>query len=324
MLPSQPHPKTHGYRVQRHTMERALQRYLERSHAPNSRRAYRSDWADFTDWCLSHHVSALPAEAETVAGYIAEMAELGAKASTIVRRLSSISIAHQAKKLESPTHSILVRAVWRGIRREHGTAPEPKSPILVDDLRRMVEAMDTTTMRGLRDKALLLVGFAGAFRRSELVALTVHDVEFREDGMVLTVRHSKTDQEGSGQRIAIVRGQSKTTCPVASLQTWLAESSIKEGPIFRKVNKADHVESRALTAQSVALVVKRYAECVGLDPNQVAGHSLRSGFATQAAINGVLERDIMRQTRHKSTVTLRRYIQEGNLFRDSPSGRVGL
>ncbi|MCY0896422.1 MAG: site-specific integrase [Alicyclobacillaceae bacterium] len=312
------------FKVDRALFEHRVERYLERSHAENSRRAYRSDWQDFVQWCQAHQRQSLPATPETVAAYISALAEAGAKTSTIVRRLSSLSLAHQAKQWETPTRSLLVRTVWRGIRREHGIAAEPKQPILTDELRKMIDAIDTTTLRGLRDQALLLIGFAGAFRRSELVALRWEDVEFREDGVVMTIPQSKTDQEGEGQRIAIVRGQQASTCPVTALQTWLDEAFIVDGPIFRKVNKSDNVEPRALTAQSVALIVKRYAQKVGLDPDQFAGHSLRAGFATQAAVNGVLERDIMRQTRHKSLVTLRRYIREGSLFRDNPSGRVGL
>jgi integrase len=178
------------------------------------------------------------------------------------------------------------------------------------------------TLIGLRDRALLLVGFAGAFRRSELVALDVEDLEFTEDGMKVLIRRSKTDQEGAGQAVGIARGVN--LCPVAALKAWLAAAGITSGPIFRPVNRHGRVQDRRLTDQVVALVVKRYAEAAGMDSRKYAGHSLRVGLVTSAAMNNVPEYVIQKQTRHKSTDMLRRYIRDVSLFRDNASSRVGL
>ncbi|MCF8567993.1 tyrosine-type recombinase/integrase [Alicyclobacillus tolerans] len=310
--------------VNRTQLQQDVQKYIERSQASNSRRAYQADWRDFASWCETNHFQALPSSPETVAAYITDLSERHYKTSTIARRISSISIAHQAKKLESPTHTLIVRAVWRGIRRDRGVMPQPKDALLANDIRKMVSSIDTKTLRGLRDRAVILVGYAGAFRRSELVSIDLEDVEFREDGMVITLRRSKTDPDGEGRRIAIVYGRNPETCPIRALKTWMDEAWVLDGPVFRKVNKSDNVESRRLTDQAVAMIVKRCAVQIGLDPDKFAGHSLRSGFATQAAMNGTTEPDIMRQTGHRSLTTVRRYIREGNLFRENPSGNIGL
>jgi len=176
---------------------------------------------------------------------------------------------------------------------------------------------------GIRDRALLLIGFAGGFRGSELVGLDVEDVEWSDEGVRLLIRRSKTDQESAGQFVAIARGTT-LFCPVAALAEWLRASGITSGPLFRPVNCYGHLGPGRLGDRNVALIVKRYANAAGLDPAQYAGHSLRAGLVTQAAINGVPERAIMRQTRHQSSAMLGRYIRDANLFRDNASGRLGL
>jgi integrase len=177
---------------------------------------------------------------------------------------------------------------------------------------------------GIRDRALLLIGFAGGFRRSELVALNVEDLEFKREGLVVTIRKSKTDQEGIGRKIGIPYGSNCDTCPVRSLQLWLEEGAITEGSVFRSVNRHGHVQEGCLSDKAVALVVKRCAESAGLDSSKYSGHSLRAGMATSAAMNGASERQIMKQTGHRSEAMVRRYIREGSLFNDNVSGNLGL
>jgi len=177
---------------------------------------------------------------------------------------------------------------------------------------------------GIRDKALLLIGFAGGFRRSELVALDVEDLEFCPEGLVINVRRSKTDQEGEGRKVGIPWGQHTITCPVKALQSWLHEGNITEGAIFRPLTRHKQILSSRLTAQSVAKVVKRCAKSAGLDPNLYSGHSLRAGLVTSAAMADVSENIIMRQTGHRSSETLRSYIREGDLFQKNVLPWLGL
>jgi integrase len=210
-----------------------------------------------------------------------------------------------------------------GVRRAKGTASQPKTPALTGDIIKMLGGLPDGLL-GIRDRALLLIGFAGAFRRSELVGLNTGDLEFATEGLVITLRRSKGDQEGQGRKLAIPHGTSASTCPVRALKSWLEAASITEGPVFRSVNRHGQVQPRRLSGYAVALVVKRYADVAGLDPARYAGHSLRSGLATSAAIAGASERSIMNQTGHRSTAMVRRYIRDGNLFRDNAAGRLGL
>jgi integrase len=211
----------------------------------------------------------------------------------------------------------------KGIRRTMGTAPAQKAPALTDDIRAMVEATDAG-MIGLRDRALILLGFAGAFRRSELVGLNVEDCAFRKDGLTIALRRSKTDQEGVGRRIGIPYGANPETCPVRTVQSWLEQAGVSTGPVFRSINRHGHVQPGGLSGIDVARVVKKLAERAGLDAVKYAGHSLRAGHATSAAIAGASERSIMNQTGHRSVQMVRRYIREGSLFRENSAGKLGL
>jgi integrase len=275
--------------------------------------AYASGWRDFLSFCEQRGAVALPATDATVAGHLAALADGGMKAATIARRLVVISQAHKAADLPSPTTSSLVRRTHAGIRRSIGTAQTAKAPAVAADLKRMLAKLPATRV-GLRDRALLLLGFAGAFRRSELVALDVADLEFSSAGLAVTLRKSKTDQEGYSRRIGIPYGSSDKTCPVRSLQAWLESAGINEGPVFRSLDKFQRVKPRRLSDRAVARIVKRRAKAVGLDPERYAGHSLRAGLATSAAAGGASERAIMNQTGHRSTHMVRRYIREANLF----------
>jgi len=218
----------------------------------------------------------------------------------------------------------LVSRTHAGIRRTLGTAQNAKAPALVDDLKRMLDQLPATRV-GLRDRALLLLGFAGAFRRSELVALDVADLEFSSAGLAVTLRKSKTDQEGRSRRIGIPYGSSEQSCPVRSLQAWLQTARIVDGPVFRSLDTFQRVQPKRLSDKAVVRIVKRRAAAVGLDPARYAGHSLRAGLATSAAAGGASERAIMNQTGHRSTTMVRRYIREGNLFAaDNAASLAGL
>ena len=302
--------------------ERARE-YLADSHAQNTRRAYAADWRAFAAWCADNALEPLPATAATLALYLTDRADALSTA-TLGRRLVSIAAAHRAAGLPVPADDAGVRALWRGIRRRKGTAQVGKAAAVTAHVRRMVEALPADTALGVRDRALLLVGFAGALRRSELVGLDVEDLDWTADGLVVTIRRSKTDQEGAGAKVGVPYGRHPETCPVRRLRAWLDWAGIDAGPIFRTVTRHGAVLPRRLTDRAVALAVRRAAARAGLDPARYAGHSLRAGLATAAAQAGAEERDIMRQTRHQSVAVARRYIRDGSLFRANAAATVGL
>jgi site-specific recombinase XerD len=299
-----------------------VREFIRASKAQNTLRGYQSDWRDFCAWCGARGLCAMPAAADAVAAYIAECAGR-LKPGSIQRRLNAIAEAHKAAGQESPTHAPIVRNTLKGIRRTLGTAPMQKAPALTDDIRAMVDAADAG-MIGARDRALILLGFAGAFRRSELVSLDVEDCAFAKDGLTVTLRRSKTDQDGQGRRVGIPYGSNPATCPVRTLQAWLELAGITTGPLFRSVSRHGQVRADRLAGIDVARVVKKLAERAGLDGAKYAGHSLRAGHATAAAIGGASERSIMNQTGHRSVQMVRRYIREGSLFRENSAGKLGL
>jgi integrase len=297
--------------------------YIAEAVAANTRRAYRSDWRLFTAWCADRGLDPLPAAPFTVARFLTDQAAMRTVA-TLARRLAAIVQAHRAAGHPAPSDDATVRTVWRGIRRSKGTAPTKKRPLLTEDVRRLLATLPDS-LSGARDRAVLLLGFAGAFRRSELVALNVGDVEMVEGkGLLVTVRWSKTDQEGQGTRIPIHLGADPATCPVRTLVSWLERSGIADGPIFRPVDRHRRLGPKRLTAQTVALIVKRAATAAGLGPARFAGHSLRAGFATSAAIGGAELHAIMRQTRHRSATVAAGYVRDADPFRGGAGALVGL
>ena len=298
------------------------QEYIRASKAESTLRGYRADWRHFCEWCKGHEISPLPAAPETVAAYIAECAAR-LKVGTIQRRLNAIAEAHKAIGLDSPTSAGMVRNTLKGIKRTRGTAAAQKSPTFTDDIRAMVAATDEGII-GVRDRALILLGFAGAFRRSELVGLDSEDCAFGKDGLTITLRRSKTDQEGAGRKIGIPYGANPETCPVRVLQSWIDHAGIGGGPVFRPINRHGQVQLGRLSGIDVARVVKKLAQRAGLDLAKYAGHSLRAGHATSAAIAGASERSIMNQTGHRSVQMVRRYIRDGSLFRENSAGKLGL
>lgn len=280
--------------------------------ARSTQRAYGSDFQIFKAWCAGRGVNALPSAPESVAAFLACEVDRGIRPSTIGRRVAAIRYAHKLAGHAVPTDDERVKATVRGIRRTLGTAPRKKTPAVAE----MVISMALGAgdgLKGVRDRALLLLGFAGAFRRSELVALDCEDIVESETGLTITIRHSKTDQEGEGATIAIVRGS--IACPVEAVKAWRDAAGITTGPVFRSIRKGGKVGSR-LSAQSVADCVKAHAENVGLDPALFAGHSLRAGFLTSAAKRGASIFKMMDQSRHKSVDTLRGYVRDAEIFKD--------
>lgn len=297
--------------------------YLEAGVAKATRRAYASSWTTWAAWCAARGASPLPAAPELLAIWLTECAAAGAAPASLERHLAALVGTHRAADLLSPRAHPAVRAVLRGIRRTHGTKPRQVRPLRVEDLLAALPRGESP--RAVRDRALLLVGFAGALRRSELVALDVADLEARPEGLALTIRSSKTDPEARGEVLGLPRARRADLCPVAAVAAWRAQleaGAPVHGPLFRPVNRHGRIGLARLSDRAVADLVKEAAERAGLDPLAYAGHSLRAGFATSAAAAGVPERDIMRQTRHRSIAVFRAYVRQGAIFVDNPVARI--
>lgn len=285
--------------------------------------AYESDWNDFCDWCRYHHQTSYPAKPETIVNYINDLADY-AKASTIRRRISAISENYNASgdHVENPCRAWIVKEALIGLTRLKGTVQKGKTPIYWEEIEEMIHRMDLSSLQALRDRAVLLLGFMGAFRRSELAGLDVEDIRKYPQGIVVTIRHSKTDQTSAGQQIGIPYLSHSSMDCIHALQEWLTAAGITTGPLFRSFLKNGKVSSRRLSDKSINLIVKKYAASIGLNPEMYGAHSLRHGFATYAALQGVEERLIMKQTRHRSVEMVRRYINEADLFTNNPIDKI--
>jgi integrase len=292
----------------------AVARYVRASLAENTRRAYVSDLRHFETWGGS-----VPTNPETVAAYLAAHAD-SLSVATLVRRLASLSKAHQALGVPNPIRSELVRMTMHGIKRIRRCAQRQAKPLLRDDLVRTLEAMGDR-LKDLRDRALLLIGFAGALRRSELVALDAADITRVPLGLVLLFRQCKTDQDGKGHEIPIPNSRSRW-CPVTALGAWVAASGITEGAVFRPVDRHGNVDGARLSGEAVSVMVRRRLAAAGLDPTGYSGHSLRAGFATSAAQAGIPTWRIRKQTRRASDLMLARYIRQAQLFSGDAVGTL--
>jgi integrase len=286
--------------------------YARESLASNTRRAYTADLEHFAAWG-----GAIPASAAQVAEYLAIHA-MALSAATLSRRLTALSKLHRQQNLPDPTTTELVRATFRGIRRSHGIAPKQAKALVREDLFLVLDALGSG-IKARRDRALLLLGFAGGFRRSELVALNRADIEPVRQGLAVTIRRSKTDQFGQGRRIGIPHGRTRH-CPVVAALEWFEVGAIESGPVFRPISRYGTISPSRLSGEAVALVVKERVAAAGIDPAGYSGHSLRSGFATSAAHAGVSSWKIRAQTGHKSEAMLSRYVREGELFTDNAVG----
>tara|TARA_B100000902_G_C27301135_1_gene912864 strand:- start:1851 stop:2756 length:906 start_codon:yes stop_codon:yes gene_type:complete len=281
---------------------------LKNSKANNTLRAYKSDFRDFSVFCAKNGFSSIPSQPKIIALYITHLSKTS-KFSTLKRRIASISVMHKLKGHYLDTKHPIIMENLHGIKRTLGSRQKAKKPILINELKMIIKVIDKEK---IRDKALILIGFAGGFRRSELVNINYEDIDFVNEGLKILIRRSKTDQSGEGAIKAIPYFDNQEFCPVVSLKIYIKEkfSNKKDGKVFD------------ISDKSVALIIKKYAEKAGLDPSKYAGHSLRSGFATTAAEFGAEERNIMAMTGHKTTQMVRRYIHEANLFKNNALNKI--
>ena len=298
---------------------------LQNSKAKNTVRAYKSDFKDFSLFCVQNDFKNLPSDPKIVSLYLTHLSTKDIKISTIKRRLVSIGVIHKMKGHYLDIKHPLIIENLMGIKRRKGTVQKGKKPLLIRDLKTIIDIINQQKIediKKLRDKTIILIGFSGGFRRNEIVSLDVDDLEFVYEGVKITVKKSKTDQFGEGFIKALPYFENELYCPVISLKRWLNISKITKGSIFRRFTKGSNLSNNRLTDQTVALLIKEYLKLAGIDSSNYSGHSLRSGFATSAAESGVEERSIMAMTGHKSTEMVRRYIKETNLFKNNPLSKM--
>ena len=298
---------------------------LQNSKATNTVRAYKSDFKDFGLFCVQNGLKNLPSEPKIVSLYLTHLSTKDLKMSTIKRRLVSIGVIHKMKGHYLDTKHPIITENLMGIKRRKGTSQKGKKPILISNLKKLIDVIDEQKIediKKLRDKCILLVGFSGGFRRNEIVSLDKDDLEFVFEGVKITVRRSKTDQFGEGLTKGLPYFENKFYCPVVTLQKWLNISRITRGPLFRKISKGSKLLENRLSDQTVALIIKQYLNIAGINSSNYSGHSLRSGFATSAAESGAEERSIMAMTGHKTAQMVRRYIQEANLFKNNALSKI--
>ena len=285
---------------------------LRNSKSANTLRAYQADFKDFSAFCAKNGLSSMPTEPKILSLYLTHLSATS-KFSTLKRRIASISVIHKVKGHYLDTKHPLIMENLHGIKRIKGSNQKAKKPILINDLKLIINAIGQANQsenKKIRDKAIILIGFSGGFRRSELVNIEYEDVEFVSEGVKIFIKRSKTDQSGEGMIKAIPYFDNKSFCPVNALKHWIEYSQIKSGKLFD------------ISDKSVALIIKKYTSLAGLDPNKYSGHSLRSGFATSTAESGAEERNIMAMTGHKTTQMVRRYIQEANLFKNNALNKI--
>ena len=284
---------------------------LKNSKAHNTLRAYQADFSDFSNFCKTNNFSSLPTDPKIVALYLTHLSS-SCKFSTLKRRLASIKVIHKLKGHYIDTKHPIISENLMGIKRKLGVKQISKKPILLNDLKLIIQAItdEKNEFKKIQNKALILIGFAGGFRRSELVSIDYDDVDFVDEGVKINIKKSKTDQIGIGMVKAIPYFENTKFCPVVSLKEWINYAKINSGRIFK------------ISDKSVALIIKKYALISGLDHSKYAGHSLRSGFATSTAETGADERSIMAMTGHKTTQMVRRYIQEANLFKNNALNKI--
>ena len=309
------------------TLQEETLKNLQSSKASNTVRAYKSDFKDFGLFCVKNGFKNIPSDPKIVSLYLTHLSTKDVKLSTIKRRLVSIGVIHRMKGHYLDTKHPAIIENLMGIKRRKGTVQKGKKPILINELRKIIDVIDQQNfndIKKLRDKSIILIGFAGGFRRNEIVSLDYEDIEFVHEGVKITVKRSKTDQYGEGSIKALPHFTNNLYCPVTVLRRWLNLSKITKGALFRRFSKGSKLTSNRLTDQTVALLIKSYLNIAGIDSKNYSGHSLRSGFATTAAESGAEERSIMAMTGHKSTEMVRRYIKEANLFKNNALNKIKL
>ena len=297
---------------------------LKSSKANNTLRAYKSDFRDFGVFCSKHGFDSLPTEPKIVSLYLTHLSKTS-KISTLRRRLVSISMIHKLKGHYLDTkHPIIIENLM-GIKRVKGSIQKGKKPILINHLKSIINVIneqEIDEIKKMRDKTIILVGFGGGFRRTELISIDHEDIEFVPEGVKINIKRSKTDQFGEGMIKGLPYFANEKYCPVINLKKWLESSNIKSGPIFRRFSKGSVLTNNRLTDQSVVLIIKSYLNLAGIENKNYSGHSLRSGFATVAAESGADERSIMAMTGHKTTQMVRRYIREANIFKNNALSKI--
>ncbi|WP_121614457.1 site-specific integrase [Mesobacillus foraminis] len=291
-----------------------LNSYIQNAKSKNTQKSYAADWKHFTEWCKVNNRNPLPASAGTLCLYLSDLAETH-KYSTLRRRISSINMVHKFKRHLPPSQHIEVQALLEGIKRENGTQHEPKRALMLQVIPDLMNKIDITTLIGLRDKAILLLGFALASPRSELVAINIEDLEVNDFGMDVRIQDTKTKQDDLIKGVVFTHNE---FCPVKATQEWIKAGGFTSGALFRAIDRHGNVKDR-LSDQSISLILKKYIGELGLDVNDFAGHSLRSGLSTSAAMMGMTEIAIMKQTGHKSREMVDRYIQAGLRYRNNAS-----
>ena len=298
---------------------------LQNSKANNTLRAYKSDFSDFSLFCVKNGFKSLPSDPKIVSLYLTYLSSKDAKMSTLKRRLVSIGVIHKLKGHYLDTkHPSIIENIM-GIKRRKGNIQIAKKPLLINNLKELINVIDKQKkeeIKKFRDRSIILIGFSGGFRRNEIVSLDYEDLDFVTEGLKINLRRSKTDQFGEGFKKALPYFDNNQYCPVVSLRKWLEVSKIASGPVFRRFTKGSKLSNSRLTDQTVALLIKEYLQLAGIDSKNYSGHSLRSGFATSAAESGVEERNIMAMTGHKSTEMVRRYIKEANLFKNNALNKI--
>ena len=298
---------------------------LKNSKANNTIRAYKSDFKDFVLFCVQNGFKSLPSEPKIVSLYLTQLSTKDIKISTIKRRLVSIGVIHKLKGhyLDTKHPSIIENLM--GIKRRKGVNQKGKKPLLINNLKKIINVIDEQQkeiIKRFRDRSIILIGFSGGFRRSEIVGLDYDDLEFVKEGLKINIKRSKTDQFGEGSIKGLPFFDNSEYCPVVSIQNWIEISKISSGPLFRRFSKGSNLTEKRLTDQTVALLIKNYLNLAGIDSRNYSGHSLRSGFATTAAEAGVEERSIMAMTGHKSSEMVRRYIKDANLFKNNALNKI--
>ena len=298
---------------------------LKSSKASNTVRAYKSDFNDFSLFCIQNGFKQLPSEPKIVSLYLTHLSTKETKMSTLKRRLVSIGVIHKLKGHYLDTkHPSIIENIM-GIKRRKGSVQKGKKPLLINYLKKLINVIDDNRdeeIKKLRDRTIILIGFSGGFRRNELVSLDYDDLDFVPEGVKINLKRSKTDQFGEGSLKGLPYFDNSKYCPVLSVQKYLDKSNISAGALFRRFNKGSILSKNRLTDQTVAILIKKYLQLAGIDNKNYSGHSLRSGFATSAAESGAEERSIMAMTGHKSTEMVRRYIKEANLFKNNALNKI--
>lgn len=297
---------------------------LNHSKSYNTLRAYKSDFEDFKLFCIKFNLPFLPTNPKTIALYLTNISKIS-KYSTIKRRLASIGVIHKLKKFYIDIKDPIIAGNLNGIKRNIGIKQSSKKPLLFNNIKDIINKLNEEkvyTLKNLRDISILLIGFSGGFRRSEIINLNIEDLEFVNEGLKIYINNSKTDQFGEGYVKAIPYFTNKTYCPVLNIKKYIQVAQLTSGPLFRSVNKVNILNNKRLTDQSVALIIKKNLKKLNIEDLNYSGHSLRSGFATSAAESGVDERLIMNMTGHKSTSMVRRYIKETSLFKNNALNKI--